>query len=713
MKAIVAILVSFWLLRTGFADEAPPSVNYQEHVRPIFVEHCASCHNLQKNRAGLALDDYGAMMEGGASGVVVVAGDLAGSRLWNLVSHEEEPTMPPDVDRIAGAKLELIRQWIETGALERSGDQPAAAKRSALVLDASQNLKAENIMPGRAVRQPLQGARRVSAVSSIACAPASPLVAIAQPNQVFLYHLQTAELLAVIPCADHTPEQVRFSRDGRYLMVAGGHHGQLGRVVLWDVATCQPLAVVGDELDVARSADLHPRNQWIALGGPQRLLRSYNVATGAQHIENDQHTDWIQSVTFRPQGDVLASGDRAGNIFLWEADSGREIRPVTGHTAAITGIDWRSDGNVLVSSSEDGTIRIWESPSAKQLRSASAHANGATCARFLRDGRVVSAGRDKMVRLWSAELQPLAEFGPMPDVVLCCDGAADQTLIVAGDWQGNVAAWQIESKADGPRFALQPPTLQDRVASFAALQRKQSAELARAARRCNEFRTALQLASKEYDAALNSAKQAGEQLDSLLKLQQNEADAADDPANEGSSAEPKIAEIESRAAAAAETIRELTTRRAELTKQLLIAEPELKSATLAHNQTVTLGEEAKRELVEFQQHRLGLSEAIKRAESQLQVDQSRLAMIEKVKLHFEKVQSTVATAIQDAIDDKQLTDQVKSFHQRTAQALAGYGQQIQDAQLQIERSAQAVVAAQLQLRFFTTAYPKEETDPPP
>src|SRR6056297_1278881 len=93
---------------SGFAEQSPPEskkaekVTYEDHVKPIFRQHCLNCHNQGEQKGGVALDSYQALMEGGGSGEVVYDdGDVEGSRLWQVVSHEDTPIMPPNQDRIA------------------------------------------------------------------------------------------------------------------------------------------------------------------------------------------------------------------------------------------------------------------------------------------------------------------------------------------------------------------------------------------------------------------------------------------------------------------------------------------------------------------------------------------------------------------------------------------------------------------------------------
>src|SRR5215208_5839183 len=92
------------------AQDAKPAakITYDDHVRPILREHCFTCHSIDKQESGLQLDTYAKMMAGGSSGEIVIAGDLGSSRLWALVSHAEDPKMPPKQDKLPAAKLELI-----------------------------------------------------------------------------------------------------------------------------------------------------------------------------------------------------------------------------------------------------------------------------------------------------------------------------------------------------------------------------------------------------------------------------------------------------------------------------------------------------------------------------------------------------------------------------------------------------------------------------
>src|SRR5262249_16542327 len=93
--------------------KAKDKVTYADHVAGIFRARCGSCHNPDKAKGGLNLDNYGAALQGGGSGKVIEPGDSDGSSLLGVITHQEEPKMPPNASKIPDAEIELIRKWIE------------------------------------------------------------------------------------------------------------------------------------------------------------------------------------------------------------------------------------------------------------------------------------------------------------------------------------------------------------------------------------------------------------------------------------------------------------------------------------------------------------------------------------------------------------------------------------------------------------------------
>ena len=382
-----------------------PKVTYDDHLKPLLRQKCFACHNPDKKSGDLNLTSYTTLMAGGGSGAVIEAGDASGSYLYMLVSHESEPFMPPESPKLPDDMLETIRKWIDGGALENAGSQAIASKKPKLDLTlktAPSERPAVVPLPGRLVLEPVLHTPRVTAVTALATSPWAPLAAVAGQHQVLLYHTQTLELLGVLPFPEGYPQVLKFSRNGALLLAGGGVGGESGRVVVWNLTSGERVFEIGDELDTVLAADISSDQSLIALGGPQRVVRIYSTESGKLLHELRKHTDWIYSLEFSPDSVLLASGDRNGGLLVWEGWTGRDYLALPSHTAGITGITWRADSNVLASGSEDGSIRLWEMENGNQIKNWGAHGGGVASLEYTRDGRLVSCGRDRVVKLWKA-----------------------------------------------------------------------------------------------------------------------------------------------------------------------------------------------------------------------------------------------------------------------------------------------------------------------
>jgi WD40 repeat protein/predicted nucleic acid-binding Zn-ribbon protein len=443
------------------ADE-PAKITFDEHIKPIFREYCSSCHNNNAKKSGLSLETYQATMAGGSSGEVLVAGDLDSSRLYALTAHKEQPVMPPMADRIPQAKLDLLKTWVEQGMPENSGSaiRKPMASAAAISVAATGRPEGPPPMPTSVLKQTPLYTPKASAISALAASPWSPLIAVGGQMQVALYHTSTGQLLGIIPFPEGEPQSITFSRDGRLILIGGGRHSANGFAVLHDITTGNRIAKVGDELDIVLSADISDDNRWIAVAGPQKMVRVYDTLSGELKWEQKKHTDWIYAVRFSPDGLLLATADRAAGLVVWETGTGRMYADLPGHKNEIRSLAWRPDSGALISASLDGTLKMWDMNESKLIKSWDAHGGGAAAVAVANDGVIVSTGRDNKVKVWDAAGNAAGEMPALVEAGHEVAVSVDSTHVAAGDWAGNVRLWTRANPADEKRLAANPPTLE-------------------------------------------------------------------------------------------------------------------------------------------------------------------------------------------------------------------------------------------------------------
>ncbi len=499
------------------ADTAPKKVTYDEHVQPIFREHCFTCHSQETKESDLSLATYASLLAGGAGGAVVIAGDTDTSRLWALVSHAEEPTMPPEQDKLPEAQLEIIKAWITGGALENDASVAKVEKKPGLDLgmtSGSGKPEGPPPMPEKLSRQPAVYTPRGGAITALACSPWAPLAAVAGQKQISLYHTDTGLLLGVLPFPEGIPHVLKFSRSGALLLAGGGTGGKNGSVAVYDVKTGNRLFEVGDELDVVLAADINEDHTRIALGGPGRIVRIYSTQDGSLLHELRKHTEWIYALEFSPDGVLLATADRNGGMFVWEADTAREYQNLAGHGAAITDVSWRADSNVLASASEDGTIKLWEMEGGKQIKSWGAHGGGASSVDFARDGRLVSVGRDRKTKLWDAGGAAAGELPAFGDIAMEVAFTHDAARVVAGDWLGEVRMSDVAGQQVAT-LAPNPPTLEMLVQAQTEVVQAATAQAEKTAAELAAAESVVAEKAKAAKAAGDAAAAAKASLESL------------------------------------------------------------------------------------------------------------------------------------------------------------------------------------------------------
>ncbi|MCC6360218.1 MAG: hypothetical protein IT450_15850, partial [Phycisphaerales bacterium] len=444
------------------AAVAQDKTNYNDHVRPLLARSCLNCHNADRARGGLDLSTYAGAISGGSSGKVLASGDLGASPLFGSISHTREPKMPPNRPRLPDDEIAVIKAWIEQGLLESASSAPVARKKLDLAFaGAAAGTAPEPITvtpTGLPMNPPVETAR-ADAITAVAAHPASPLVAIATQQAVAVYATDSLQLVGVLPFSQGSPRALRFSRTGQLLIGAGGIGAQSGRVDIWSIVDGRRVATVGDEPDVALTADIDPAQRRVVLGGPTRVVKIYNIADGALLSKIQKHTDWVTAVAYSPDGILLATADRAGNLHVWEAESLAPFYTLNGHPSAVTSLDWRADSNVLATTCEDGQIRLWNMQNGGLIKAWGAHGGGATSVRFTRDGRLITAGRDRTVKLWNADGGAARTFPAMNDLALTAATDAAGLRVIGGDWSGVVRVWKTDDGAVLGDLAAAPPSL--------------------------------------------------------------------------------------------------------------------------------------------------------------------------------------------------------------------------------------------------------------
>ncbi|HCB02625.1 MAG TPA: hypothetical protein DEP19_09610 [Anaerolineae bacterium] len=117
---LLVIATAFFLSYKTTDVGASPSmivrenISFKNDVQPILERRCTKCHGGEFPSESLNLESYESLMVGSQNGEVVIAGDSSNSLLFEQIESGEMPKRGSD---LTAEQIELIRQWINEGAL--------------------------------------------------------------------------------------------------------------------------------------------------------------------------------------------------------------------------------------------------------------------------------------------------------------------------------------------------------------------------------------------------------------------------------------------------------------------------------------------------------------------------------------------------------------------------------------------------------------------
>jgi WD40 repeat protein len=171
-------------------------------------------------------------------------------------------------------------------------------------------------------------------------------------------------------------------------------------------------------------------------------------------------TSAITAVALDSRGEILLSGDEAGEVRLWRLrDSKAGTRVFRGHSATVLALVVAQGGRVFASAAADRQVILWDVEKTEAIRRLVGHVDKVRTLAFSADGKfLASGGDDRSLLLWSVagsekprvlgrHAGALTALAFSPDGRRLAAADADGTLTVYGVASGKlIASWPAHAR---------------------------------------------------------------------------------------------------------------------------------------------------------------------------------------------------------------------------------------------------------------------------
>lgn len=198
---------------------------------------------------------------------------------------------------------------------------------------------------------------------------------------------------------------VAFSPDDSQLAV-----GSMIGLWLYDTSTMNPLALWDTERGLVSTVTFSPNGTLIATGNWDAEIKVWNIQSQQCIFKTtrDGHLDDVYQLLFSPDGQRLASsGGRYGTIYVWHLKTGEQVAKFTFENVPEKGprysipLALSPDGNILASGSPENTFSIWDIEAGERIALFTGHTSPIVALLFSPCGQfIVSVDRDGGAYEW-------------------------------------------------------------------------------------------------------------------------------------------------------------------------------------------------------------------------------------------------------------------------------------------------------------------------
>ncbi len=219
---------------------------------------------------------------------------------------------------------------------------------------------------------------------------------------------------------------------------------------LWRLAHPEKAALRAHDSGLLCAA-VSPDDRYLVTGDRQGNVRIWDLETLKRVASLTGHTDEVQRAVFSCDGRTLATCSKDRSIRLWDVATWKQTKCLSGpHEMSVMSVAFSPNGSLLASCDRNHRLALWELPSGRLLRTWQGHVDVVHEVRFAPDGRTLfSVSQEGCVRAWNvADGREQAIFTHEQKGLLRLSISPDGQKLATAGYSHTIFLWRPESSEE-------------------------------------------------------------------------------------------------------------------------------------------------------------------------------------------------------------------------------------------------------------------------
>jgi WD40 repeat protein len=184
-------------------------------------------------------------------------------------------------------------------------------------------------------------------------------------------------------------------------------------------------------------------------GSWDKTARIWSVKNGKELLRLGPYSDWVNSVSYSPDGSSILTGSRDGNATIWDAITGVIIGNMNTNKPSSESAQNSRTNRHSVPDSWDEAMKIWISSTDGELSENPVHSSGVNSAVYSASGKLICLGLSNgTCEVWNcAQMKRMAMITCFGSVNSCCFDPS-KSLVCYGDANGVLSILELIGDVD-------------------------------------------------------------------------------------------------------------------------------------------------------------------------------------------------------------------------------------------------------------------------